>query len=125
MRIAYLIDLKRALASIPDKVLDVIGWGCGEGCEEETFKAINDIRVIAQKLNISLSQLSLAWILHQSFISSILMGVRKPKQMKENIKSLDIILSNEILNELKLVTSDVKTILGFNPDFWKAEGRIQ
>jgi len=33
MKIAYLIDLKKALKNIPDDVLDVIGWGVGEDSE--------------------------------------------------------------------------------------------
>ncbi len=33
MKIAYLIDLKKALQDIPDEVLEIIGWGVGEDSE--------------------------------------------------------------------------------------------
>lgn len=33
MKIQYLIDIKKALADVPDEVLEIIGWGTGEDSE--------------------------------------------------------------------------------------------
>jgi len=33
MKIQYLIDVKKALADIPDDILEIIGWGMLEDCD--------------------------------------------------------------------------------------------
>ena len=42
MKIAYLSDVKKALKDVPDDVLAVIGWGCGDGMEEEVGMCVWD-----------------------------------------------------------------------------------
>jgi aryl-alcohol dehydrogenase-like predicted oxidoreductase len=63
------------------------------------FEAVETLKKIAVRNGISLAQFSLAWILHNPAITSILSGVINPEQLKENIGALDVKLSEEDLAE--------------------------
>ncbi len=55
---------------------------------------------LAQKNNLSLAQLALAFINQQPFVTSNIIGATTMEQLKENIGSIEINLSNEILEEI-------------------------
>ena len=58
---------------------------------------------VAKKHKISLAQLSLAFINQQSFVTSNIIGATTMKQLEENIGSINIKLSSEIIDEINLV----------------------
>jgi len=58
---------------------------------------------IAKKYNISLAQLSLAFVNRQSFVTSSIVGATTINQLKENIDSINIDLNSEIIEEINLV----------------------
>lgn len=70
---------------------------------DETLDTIEKLLTVAQDLNISLSQLALAWILRQPAVSSALIGASKPEQIKENVKALDVKLSQETLDRTETI----------------------
>lgn len=70
---------------------------------EGSEKAVHSYLEIAQKCNISLSQLSLAYINQLPFVTSTIIGATKMEQLKENIDSINIELSDEILAEIEAV----------------------
>jgi aryl-alcohol dehydrogenase-like predicted oxidoreductase len=90
------------------------------GCERETFEAIGAIRAIAAGLGVSMSDLSVAWLLHREGVSSVLTGIRRPDQATRNARAADLQLSPEVLAELERVTDPVKRALGANPDLWQS-----
>ena len=63
---------------------------------EEYFK-------VAKKHKISLAQLSLAFVNQQSFVTSNIIGATTMKQLEENIGSINIKLSTEIIDEINSV----------------------
>ena len=65
--------------------------------------AVEEYFKIAKKHNISLAQLSLAFVNQQPFVTSSIIGVTTIKQLKENIDSVNINLTSEIINELNLI----------------------
>ena len=65
--------------------------------------AIEEYFKIAKKYNISLTQLSLAFVNQQPFVTSNIIGVTTMKQLKENIDSININLTSEIVDELNLI----------------------
>lgn len=95
------------------------------GCEAETFAAIARIRDLAQSLGEPMAALSLAWILHQRGIASVLAGARSPQQIAQNAHAAEISLSPETLRVLDEATAPVKGCLGPNPDLWQAESRMK
>jgi len=74
---------------------------------EGSEKAVRQYLEIAQKCNISLSQLSLAYINQLPFVTSNIIGATKMEQLKENIASIDIELSNETLAEIEAVHAQI------------------
>jgi aryl-alcohol dehydrogenase-like predicted oxidoreductase len=48
-----------------------------------------------------LSQLALAWILRQSNVASALIGASKPEQVEENVKAVDVQLSDEVIEKIE------------------------
>ena len=59
--------------------------------------------ILAKKYNISLAQLSLAFVNQQPFVTSSIIGATTMKQLKENIDSINIYLTSEIIEELNLI----------------------
>ena len=65
--------------------------------------AVEEYLKIAKKHNISLAQLSLAFVNQQPFITSNIIGTTTIEQLKENIDSVNINLSSEIIDGLNLI----------------------
>lgn len=58
---------------------------------------------IARKNGLTLTELSLAFVTQQAFVSSTIIGATTMEQLKENIATIDVVLSDEILNEINAV----------------------
>ena len=91
------------------------------GCEAETFAAIAALREIAREAGCSMADISLAWLLHQPGVTSVLAGARSPRQIEENVAASDLQLSPAVLERLSEVTGPVKRALGPNADMWQNE----
>lgn len=94
-----------------------------KGFEKETFNVINEIRKISHDLNISMPQLSLAWILNQKGITSVVAGARNPEQVNMNSKADETELTSDVLEKLNKITETLKNKLGNNPDMWQTKSR--
>jgi aryl-alcohol dehydrogenase-like predicted oxidoreductase len=55
---------------------------------------------LAKELNMSLAHLALAFVNQQPFVTSNIIGATSMEQLKENISSIDIVLSDEILGKI-------------------------
>lgn len=80
--------------------------------QEEVLQTVGKLKNIADRLEIKLSQLALAWILHTPGISSAIIGASRPEQIEENVKASDVELSPEVLEEIEQVLEEIK---GFHP----------
>ena len=56
---------------------------------------------IAQSLNLTLSQLALAWVLRRPEISCAIIGATSVEQVKENVKAVEVGLSGETLTAIE------------------------
>jgi aryl-alcohol dehydrogenase-like predicted oxidoreductase len=65
--------------------------------------AVEEYFKVAKKYKISLTQLSLAFVNQQPFVTSNIIGATTTKQLKEDIESINIKLSSEIIDEINLV----------------------
>ena len=52
---------------------------------DEVLEAVEKLRPIAADLKLSLSQLSLAWVLRQPNLSSAIIGASRPEQIDDNV----------------------------------------
>ena len=66
-------------------------------------KAIEEYYKIAIKNNLSLTQLSLAFVNSRPFLTSNIIGATNMEQLKENIDSIDINLNKEIVEEINSI----------------------
>mgnify|MGYP003624182508 CR=1 FL=1 len=60
---------------------------------------------IAEDNNMSLAQMSLAFVTQQPFVASTIIGATNLKQLKENIDSIKINLSQEVIAQINVVHS--------------------
>lgn len=70
---------------------------------ENTRKASAKYNEIAQKYNLTLAQMALAFVRQQGFVSSTIIGATNLEQLAENINSIQVTLSEEILAEIQKV----------------------
>jgi aryl-alcohol dehydrogenase-like predicted oxidoreductase len=59
------------------------------------FKAVAELKKIAEDHGRSLVQFSLAWIINNPVISSAIVGASSAKQLEDNVKAVDIKLTDE------------------------------
>jgi len=67
---------------------------------DEVLDAVQKLRPIADSVDLTMSQLALAWALNNPNVSSVIMGATKPAQVKENVKASGIKLSVDVLQQI-------------------------
>lgn len=70
---------------------------------ENTRKASAMYNEIAKKYNLTLAQMALAFVRQQGFVLSTIIGATNLEQLAENINSIHVTLSEEILDEIQKV----------------------
>jgi aryl-alcohol dehydrogenase-like predicted oxidoreductase len=68
---------------------------------EENIEKVKKITEIARSLELSTSQLALAWILRRKELSSAITGATKPSHLLDNIKGSDVALSATTIAEIE------------------------
>ena len=68
--------------------------------KERAFDVIDLLTPMAKAKNATVAQLSLAWLLHQPAVTSVIIGANKPEQLDDNLKSIDIKFTAEELQQL-------------------------
>ena len=68
-----------------------------------TDKAIDAYYEIAQKYKLDLAQMSLKFLEIQPFVTSVIIGATTMDQLKTNIESVNIKLTNEIIEKINEV----------------------
>jgi aryl-alcohol dehydrogenase-like predicted oxidoreductase len=69
----------------------------------QSIEATRLYNEIAVKNGLTLTQLALAFVNQQAFVTSTIIGATTMEQLKENIASIDVVLSDEILMEINAV----------------------
>ncbi|WP_372756843.1 NADP(H)-dependent aldo-keto reductase [Mariniflexile sp.] len=70
-----------------------------EQCAEATKRYLK----IAEDHNMTLAQMSLAFVTQQAFVTSTIIGATNLEQLKENIDSINIVLSDEVMAQINAV----------------------
>jgi len=97
----------------------------GPGAEEETFAVIERIRGIAEELGEPMNRISLAWLLAQPGVTSVIAGARNAEQARENAAAGDLELPVGVVKELTQATNELKEVFDTNPDMWQSESRMR
>ncbi len=70
---------------------------------EEVRQKIVKLTDIAKSMDITMTQLALAWILRRPEISAVLIGATKPEHVIENVKASDVNLTASTLDEIEVI----------------------
>ncbi|MCF0058647.1 aldo/keto reductase [Dyadobacter sp. CY356] len=71
---------------------------------DRAFSIIEALQPMAESKGASVAQLSLSWLLHQSAVTSVIIGANKIEQLEDNLKSVEISFSSEELQILDEVS---------------------
>lgn len=72
--------------------------------KEKGFDILDVAKAIADRHGVSVAQVALAWILANSAVTSVIIGARKPAQLEDNLKAIDVRLSAEDMKALDEVS---------------------
>lgn len=89
------------------------------GCETESFQTIAALRNISEEFGRPMAEISLAWLLNQPGVSSVLMSGRNASQVKQNLQAAELNLSPDVILKLNRATETLKQKLGENADLWQ------
>ena len=70
---------------------------------DEVLSAVQKLKPIAESVDLTLSQLAIAWVLQNPNVSSAIIGATKPEQIKENVKASGVKLSEQTMREIDQV----------------------
>ena len=72
---------------------------------QERMIRVASLALIAEKLNVSMSKLAIAWCLLNKNVSTVILGASKIEQLEENLKSVEVLplLDETIQKELLLI----------------------
>lgn len=71
---------------------------------ESGYAVVDVLRTVARRRSGTVARIALAWLLHQPAVTSVIIGARKPEQLKDNLASVDLKLDSEDLRELNQVS---------------------
>ena len=67
---------------------------------QENLKKLRSLSKLAQELDITMGQLSLAWLLHKEQVTTLITGASQSSHIESNTKATNISLSNHTLSRV-------------------------
>lgn len=95
-----------------------------DGCEALTFQTIAKIKELSKEAEVSMGNISLAWLLYQQGVAAAIVGGRNEAQVRKNAASAQVTLSPALINALDEATRPLKEALGPNADLWQTDSRV-
>jgi aryl-alcohol dehydrogenase-like predicted oxidoreductase len=74
---------------------------------KEVLEAVEKLEPIAKDCDATMAQLSLAWVLNHEGISGAIVGATRPEQLVENVKAIDIKITDEVMKRIDEAVKDV------------------
>ncbi len=90
-----------------------------DGAEEELFELLDELQKICDDMNVSMAELTLAWVLHQKGITSTIVGSRNLKQLEYNMKAAELKLDEDLVGKLGSLSNKVLDKLGYSADYYQ------
>ena len=75
--------------------------------DDTILTAVQGLRPIADAAGCTMSQLAIAWVLHQPGISAAIIGASRPEQVTENVAASGITLDTQTLTAIDEALTDV------------------
>ena len=61
---------------------------------------VEDLAEIARDLSVGLALLAIAWVLRDPVVAVALSGTRRPQEIEENVRALEVVLSPQTLERI-------------------------
>lgn len=68
--------------------------------KEKAYDIIDVMQIIATQKGVSVAQIALAWLLHQSVVTSVIIGAKNTTQLDDNLKATEVQLTADELAQL-------------------------
>jgi voltage-dependent potassium channel beta subunit len=83
--------------------IESLSWIKDKVWSPENQEKVKQLNSLAQELDVSLTNLSIAWCLKNPNVSSVILGATKTNQLQENLKSLDLLplLTEEVMANIE------------------------
>lgn len=72
--------------------------------KERAFDIIDALEPMAKAKGATVAQLSLAWLLHQPAVTSVIIGANKPQQLEDNLGAVNIQFTADELQQLDAIS---------------------
>jgi aryl-alcohol dehydrogenase-like predicted oxidoreductase len=72
--------------------------------KEMGYRVVDMLREVAERHGASPARVAIAWVLGRPAVSSVIIAARKPEQLEDNIRAVDLQLSNEDIRLLETVS---------------------
>lgn len=95
--------------------MEGLEWLRDKNITPEKLDKVRGLASIANDLNISLAQMSIAWCLKNKHVSTVILGASKMEQLEENLKALEFqsLLAPEVMQRIESVMQNAPK----HPDF--------
>ncbi|MEI7973966.1 MAG: aldo/keto reductase, partial [Bdellovibrio sp.] len=90
---------------IRDGRLSQMDWVRDLFFTEKNRERVKQMKVLADQMGCTRSQLALAWAAEHRAVSSVILGVTQTRQLLENLGALDVEISNDLKFELNRLFS--------------------
>jgi aryl-alcohol dehydrogenase-like predicted oxidoreductase len=67
---------------------------------ERAFKVVDAMRPMAKERSVSVANIALAWLLHQNWVTSVIIGAKTMDQLEDNLNAVNVELSASELRQL-------------------------
>jgi aryl-alcohol dehydrogenase-like predicted oxidoreductase len=74
---------------------------------DDILQRVQDLKPIADELDLSLAQLAVAWVLQNDNVASAIIGASRPEQVHENVKASGVNIPLELMERIDEVLGDV------------------
>ena len=82
---------------------------------EDKINKVKQLQLIANELNVSVANLSIAWCVNNCNVTTAILGATKKEQLQETLKALDVLpmLTPEVLNRINDVMGNKPKLADF------------
>jgi aryl-alcohol dehydrogenase-like predicted oxidoreductase len=74
--------------------------------QDDVLQRVQDLKPIADELDLSLAQLAVAWVLQNDNVATAIIGASRPEQVTENAKAAGVVIPAELLARIDEVLGD-------------------
>jgi len=72
--------------------------------KDKALDIIDVMQEIAVAKDVTVPQVALGWLLHQPVVTSVIIGAKRPEQLQDNLKAVDLKLTTDELAQLEAVS---------------------